>query len=94
MLLPVIAFNACKLDWVACVNHHSVTDINANVRNRTGRIVRAGKENQVAGLGFGFRNDCTAVIDTGRGRAFDGHCTGFVQYPAHETRAVKRGGRR
>lgn len=75
------------------MNHHTIANVNANVRNRTRRIICAGEENQVAGLGFGFRNDRTAVVDTGCGRAFDGHCTGFVQYPAHETGAVKRGGR-
>ena len=89
MLLPVAVFDAGILDRISCVNHHPIANIYTDVRNRARRIICASEENQVAGFGFGFRNDRTAVIDTGRGGALDGHRAGLVKHPAHKPGAVK-----
>lgn len=45
MFQPVSTFYAGILNGIAGMNHHSVADINTDMGNGAGRVVRAGKEN-------------------------------------------------
>ncbi len=55
-------FNSNRyFDTPPAMNHHSVTDINVDVRNGAGRIVRAGEENQVAGFCIRFIDNRATV---------------------------------
>lgn len=52
MFLPVGRADTGVFDGGATVNHHIVAHINADVGDRPGAVIGAGKENQISGPGF------------------------------------------
>ncbi len=55
MALPVTCIDICVRDRVPAVDHHSIADINADMRSACG-LIGPFKEDQIAGSGIGRRN--------------------------------------
>ena len=89
MFLPVGRADTGVFDGVATVNHHIVAHINADVGDRPGAVIGAGKENQISGPGFILWNDGALVVNPGCRGAGQVVNAGMGVYPAHKARAVK-----
>ena len=91
MLLPVACIDGCVLNRIATVDHHSVADIDADMRS-TGRIIGALKEDQITGS-CAFRGN----TDTGLSQSLRSETseipsdTAVIDHPADKAGAVKGG---
>ena len=91
MLLPVACIDGCVLNRIATVDHHSVADIDADMRS-TSRIVGALKEDQITGSCVCGGYAGTNTKQTGRTESADiPPNAAVIDYPADKARAVKGG---
>ncbi len=67
------------------MNELPISNVNPDMADRSGRAVRPGEENQIAGLRFRLGNRRAAVINAGRSGTLDTHRTRLIEYPAHIT---------
>ena len=88
MLLPIACVNACVLDGVSAVDHHSVADVDANMRS-TGRIIGSLEEDQITGLGICRRYRSADVADCPHKSANVPTNTTVIENPRYKTGAVK-----
>ena len=71
------------------MNHHIVAHINADVGDRPGAVIGAGKENQISGPGFILWNDGALVVNPGCRGAGQVVNAGMGVYPAHKPEQSK-----
>ena len=93
MLLPVIRFDRSVRNRVSAVDHHTIADINTNVRC-TGGIISALEENQISRLGRAFRDNIAYAHQTVCGQSSNTPTVAAViDYIGNKPGAVEGGGR-
>ena len=73
------------------MNHHTVTNINADVRYRAAAVICPCEENNITGLCVRRSDRSTQVENTLRRCSAERIYAGVFEYPAHKSRTVKRG---
>ena len=90
MIAPVFAVDICIAYGVSTMYHHSVPNINANVRNRSATRISTLKEDNIPRLSFAFWNTGGLIVNARSCGAWDIAHTGLIDYPTHKATAIKR----
>ena len=91
MRAPIAAVDTCILDWVSAMYHHTVTDINTNVRYRTSAVVCAREANYISR--FCFRRSYRGTLIENALCSSTGQriYAGIFEYPAYKAGTIERG---
>ena len=73
------------------MNHHTVANINTDVRYRAAAVICPREENNIAGLCVRRSDGSTLVENTLCCCPAERIYAGVFEYPAHKSRTVKRG---
>ena len=92
MLLPVIRFDRSVGNGVSAVDHHTIANIDTDVRC-TGGIISALEENQISRLGRAFRDNVAYAHQTVCGQSSNTPTVATViDYIGNKPGAVKGSG--